>query len=323
MAGFLFCVGDMGDMMNAKGTVTREILDMCDENPKIAYINADGTGKGNALADYSEKYPHRVFDVGIQEMNMITCAAGMAKMGYIPYVQTFGPFLLFHAYDQVHNDICYNDFPVKLIGTHAGTSSGLGPTHNDIVDFAICNALPNMTVLAPCDAGGLVKATRKAAEYPHPVYIRVPRGEEPMVYPADFDYEFEIGKAIEIKEGKDVVIIAAGSLVYHAVKAAEELQEKGIDAGVIDMHTIKPIDKNAILKAAKCGNIITAEDHNIVGGLGSITADVLIEAGVSCRLKKIGIPDRFIPFGYPEQIYHELGMDKDGLVKAAMEMIAG
>lgn len=320
MAGFLFCTGDMGDMMNAKGTVTREILDMCDENPKIAYINADGTGKGNALADYSEKYPHRVFDVGIQEMNMITAAAGMAKMGYIPFVQTFGPFLLFHAYDQVHNDICYNDFPVKLIGTHAGTSSGLGPTHNDIIDFAICRALPNMTVMAPCDASALVKATRASAEYPGPVYIRVPRGEEPAVYPKDFAYDFVIGKSIEIKAGTDITIIATGSLVYHAVKAAEELEKKGIDAGVIDMHTIKPIDKEAIAKAAKTGKIITAEDHNTIGGLGSTVADTLIELGTPCALKKIGIPDRFIPFGYPEEIYARLGMDSNGIAAAAEEM---
>ena len=323
MAGFTWAVGDMGSsFFNAKGAISREILNLVDKNPKVAYINSDGTGKGNVLEEYSKKYPHRVYDVGIQEMNMVTSACGMAKMGYIPYVQTFGPFLLFRAYDQVHNDICYNDFPVKLIGTHAGTSSGLGPTHNDIVDFAICNALPNMTVMAPCDAGQLISAIQASENYPHPLYIRVPRGEEPMVYPEDLEMDFQIGKANEAKEGTELYFIATGSMVFHAIKAAAALQEDGIDVGVFDMHTIKPLELAAVEKAARTGRVITVEDHHVNGGLGTVVGSAILEMGIPTKFRKIGIPDKFVPFGYPETIYPAYGMDAAGLEAAAREMLA-
>ncbi len=164
----------MGAMMDAKGTITREILGLVEANPRVCYINADGTGKGNALADCTARHPNRVFDVGIQEMNMVTAAAGMAKMGFIPFAQTFGPFLCVRALDQIHNDVCYNDYPVRLIGTHAGVSSGYGPTHNTIIEFAVMNSLPNMTMIAPCDAGQGIKLIHKALDYPGPIYIRIP-----------------------------------------------------------------------------------------------------------------------------------------------------
>lgn len=249
-------------------------------------------------------------------------AAGLAKQGYIPYVQTFGPFLCVRALDQIHNDVAYNDYPVRLIGTHAGISSGYGPTHNTIIEFVVMNSLPNMTMIAPCDAEQCKKVLRKTLDYPHPVYIRIPRGEEPLVYTQDFDYDYEIGKAIVIQEGTDLNIIAAGMGVYSAVQAARRLEEKGYSVGVIDMHTIKPIDKEAVIRAAKAsGAIITVEDHNILGGLGSIVADVLMEAGVFARLKKIGIPDTFAEIGYPEELYPYYGMDGDGVTKTALEFL--
>lgn len=322
MAGFTFCCGDMGPAMEAKGTVTNEILEMIEDDPRVCYINADGTAHGGKIQQKMEKYPDRVLDVGIQEMNMVTIAAGLAKQGYLPYVQTFGPFLCVRALDQIHNDVAYNDYPVRLIGTHAGISSGYGPTHNTIVEFGIMNAIPNMTMVAPCDANQCKKLLRKSLSYPGPLYIRIPRGEEPMVYSVDDDYDYEIGKAIEIKEGKDLTIIGTGMGVYSAVHAARALEEKGLDVGVLDMHTIKPIDKDAVIKAAKnSGAILTVEDHNILGGLGSIVADVLMEAGVPCRLKKIGIPDHFVEFGYPEELYPYYGMDAAGVAKTALEFL--
>lgn len=322
MAGFTFCCGDMGPAMEAKGTVTNEILEMIEEDPRVCYINADGTGAGGRVQQMSAKYPDRVVDVGIQEMNMVTMAAGLAKQGYIPYVQTFGPFLCVRALDQIHNDVAYNDFPVRLIGTHAGISSGYGPTHNTIIEFAVMNALPNMTMIAPCDAEQCKKVLRKTLDYPHPVYIRIPRGEEPLVYNEDYDYDYEIGKAIVIQEGTDLNIIATGMGVYSAVSAARQLEEKGYSVGVIDMHTIKPIDKEAVIKAAKLsGAIITVEDHNILGGLGSIVADVLMEEGIPAKLKKIGIPDEFAEIGYPEELYPHYGMDDAGVAKTALEFL--
>ncbi len=322
MSGFTFCCGDMGPAMEAKGTVTNEILEMIEDDPRVCYVNADGTSRGGRVQQMQVKYPDRVLDTGIQEMNMVTIAAGLAKQGFIPYVQTFGPFLCVRALDQIHNDVAYNDYPVRLIGTHAGTSSGYGPTHNTIIEFAVMNALPNMTMVAPCDAEQCKKLLRKSLDYPKPIYIRIPRGEEPLVYNADFDYDYEIGKAIVIQEGTDLNIIATGMGVYNAVQAARQLEEKGYSVGVIDMHTIKPIDKEAVIAAAKkSGRIITVEDHNILGGLGSIVADVLMEAGVPAKLKKIGIPDTFVEFGYPEEIYPYYGMDPAGITKTALEFL--
>lgn len=320
MGGFTFCCGDFVAAMDAKGTVTNEILEMIEEDGRVCYINSDSTV--GRVAEAMKKYPDRVLDTGIQEMNMVTVAAGLAKMGYIPFVQTFGPFLCVRALDQIHNDVCYNDFPVRLIGTHAGLSSGYGPTHNTIVEFGIMNSIPNMTMVAPCDANQAKKLLRKSLDYPGPIYIRIPRGEEPAVYAEDADYDYEIGKAIVLSEGKDLTIIATGMGVYNAVQAAMRLQEEGYDIGVIDMHTIKPIDKDAIVKAAKAtGKILTVEDHNVLGGLGSRVADVLMEEGVPAKVKKIGVPDCFAELGYPEELYPYYGMDIDGIVKTAREFL--
>lgn len=321
MGGFTFCCGDFVNMMDAKGTVTAEILEMIEDDPRVCYINSDSTV--GRVAEAMKKYPDRVLDTGIQEMNMVTVAAGLAKEGFIPFVQTFGPFLCVRALDQIHNDVCYNDFPVRLIGTHAGLSSGYGPTHNTIIEFGIMNALPNMTMVAPCDANQAKKLLRASLDYPGPIYIRIPRGEEPAVYAEDYDYKYEIGKAIELSEGKDLTIIATGMGVANSVQAARQLQEEhGLDIGVIDMHTIKPIDKEAIIKAAQQnGTIVTVEDHNILGGLGSIVADVLMEAGVPARLKKIGVPDTFVEYGYPEQLYPHYGMDAAGIAKTCLEFL--
>ena len=318
MAGFTFNITDMAEMMNAKDLVTKKILELVRTNPKICYINSDGTGQTGGIRELYEEFPDRVLDVGIAEMNLVTVAAGLARKGYIPYGQTFGPFLCVRALDQIHNDLAYNDLPVRLIGTHGGLTSGYGPTHNTIVEFGIMNSIPNMTMIAPCDGAQCVKMLEASVEYPGPIYIRIPRGEEPAVYTED--YEYVIGKAIEVKEGKDVTIIATGSGVYNSLQAALKLQEEGLDVGVIDMHTIKPIDKEAILNAAlKTGTIVTVEDHNILGGLGSIVADVVMEAGVSCRLKKIGVPDEFVSFGYPEEIYPYYGFDAEGIAKTVRE----
>ena len=227
MGGFTFCCGDMGPVMEAKGTVTNEILEMIEDDPRVCYINADGTGRGGRVQQAQLRYPDRILDVGIQEMNMVTIAAGLAKEGFLPYVQTFGPFLCVRALDQIHNDVAYNDYPVRLIGTHAGLSSGYGPTHNTIIEFGVMNSLPNMTMVAPCDAEQCKKLLRKSLNYPKPIYIRIPRGEEPLVYAADHDYDYEIGKAIVIQEGTDLNFIATGMGVYNCVQAARQLEEKG------------------------------------------------------------------------------------------------
>nr|WP_083655315.1 transketolase C-terminal domain-containing protein [Vaginimicrobium propionicum] len=322
MAGFNFCSGDMGSMMESKGTVTAEILDMIEEDKRVAYINSDATIQTGRMGELMRKYPNRVLDVGIAEMNMVTMAAGLAKEGFIPFVQTFGPFLCVRALDQIHNDVAYNNYPVRLIGTHAGISSGYGPTHNTIVEFGIMNSIPNMTMIAPADAIQCRKVLRASMDYEKPIYIRIPRGEEPIVY--DQDLVYEIGKAVEIKSGKDLTFIATGMGVRGSIQAAHELEKEGFDIGVIDMHTIKPIDKAAICKAASAtGAIVTVEDHNILGGLGSIVADVLMDARIYVPLVKIGIPDEFVNFGYPEELYPHYGMDGCGIAATARNILRG
>lgn len=312
MGGFTFNITDIAAMMNAKDQVTKKMVQLVKENPKVCYINSDGTGKSGAVRDLYEQYPDRVLDVGIAEMNLVTVAAGLARKGYIPFGQTFGPFLCVRALDQIHNDLAYNDLPVRLIGTHGGLSSGYGPTHNTIVEFGVMNSIPNMAMIAPSDAEQCAKMLEASLTWPGPIYIRIPRGEEPAVYNADYDYV--IGKAVEVRDGSDVTIIATGTGVYNSLRAALQLQEEGLSVGVVDMHTIKPIDKEAILLAArKTGAIVTVEDHNILGGLGSIVADVIMEAGIPARLKKIGIPDEFVSFGYPEEIYPHYGFDGPGI----------
>ncbi|HQR03477.1 MAG: hypothetical protein JSR19_13265 [Proteobacteria bacterium] len=314
MGGFTFNITDIAAMMNAKDLVTKKLVQLIKENPKVCYINSDGTGQKGAVRDLYNQYPDRVLDVGIAEMNLVTVAAGLARKGYIPFGQTFGPFLCVRALDQIHNDLAYNDLPVRLIGTHGGLSSGYGPTHNTIVEFGVMNAIPNMTMIAPSDGEQCAKMLEASLSWHGPIYIRIPRGEEPAVYNAD--YEYVIGKAITVKEGNDVTIIATGTGVYNSLRAALLLQEEGLSVGVIDMHTIKPIDRDAILQAArKTGTLVSVEDHNILGGLGSIIADVLVEAGVPARLKKIGINDEFISFGYPEEIYPYYGFDGPGIAK--------
>ncbi len=315
-----FTFNTSGMMMDAKGTITGTILDMVEELPHVVYINGDGTGSGNRVRAAFDKYPDRVLDAGIAEANMVSMAAGMALRGYMPFAQTFGPFLSVRALDQVHNDLAYNDLPVRLIGTHGGITSGYGPTHNTIVEFGIMNSIPNMTMIAPCDANQCIKFLEASLDWPQPIYIRIPRGEEPLVYTED--YKYEIGKAITVRPGSDLTLIATGSGVYNSLQAAKQLAEDGMSVAVIDMHTIKPIDREAIINAARTtGSIITVEDHNVLGGLGSIVADVLMEAGVPARLKKIGIPDKFVPFGYPDELYPVYGFDGPGIAATARQFM--
>lgn len=319
MAGFTFNVSDLAAMMDAKNEVTKKMLSLVEEDERVCYINSDGTGRGS-IREKFDKYPNRVLDVGIAEMNMVTVAAGLALKGYIPYCQTFGPFLCVRALDQIHNDLAYNDLPVRLIGTHGGITSGYGPTHNTIVEFGIMNSIPNMTMIAPADANQCVKMLDASIEYQGPIYIRIPRGEEPLVYSGDYIYT--IGKSIETRSGKDITIIATGSGVYNSLQAANMLETDGLSVRVIDMHTIKPIDKEAIIKAAReTGNILTVEDHNVLGGLGSIVADVLMEAGVFAKLHKVGIPDHFVEYGTPEELYPHYGFDSKGIRNSVLEMM--
>ena len=227
------------------------------------------------------------------------------------------------ALDQVHTDVCYQNVNVKIIGTHGGTSFGqAGSTHHAIEDFAAIRGLVNMTLICPADGIETGLAVRAAANTPGPFYIRINRGFDMVVYNTD-DYGFEVGKAVEMVEGNDITLIACGSCVYQAVQAAKVLKaDYNISARVLNMPPIKPIDKDASLKAAKeTGRIITVEDHSVIGGLGSAVAEVLCESGIPCTFKRLGLQDKFSAIGLHEDLMAMHEIDQEGIVKNARDLM--
>lgn len=292
------------------------------ENPNVVALTADLSGS-TKIGDFQAKFPDRFFNVGIAEQNLMGIAAGMAKTGLIPFASTFSVFASMRALDQVHTDICYQNVNVKIIGTHSGTSFGQGgSTHHSIEDFAVIRGLVNMRLICPADGIETGLAVRAAANTPGPFYIRINRGFDQTVYNTE-DYGFEVGKAVELFEGTDLTLIACGSCVYQAVQAAKILQyDHKLNVRVLNMHTIKPIDREAILKAVKeTRRIITIEDHSVIGGLGSAVAEVVVESGKACAFRKLGMQDKFSAIGLHEDLMAMHELDSAGIVKNVLEVM--
>lgn len=314
-------IDDIVAIGNARDLVPKKIFELLEQDSRIAYIGSDAAASGSNARTFATTHPDRVVDLGIAEMNIVGTAAGMALAGKIPFVNLFGPFLSLRAVDQIHTDVGYQNLPVRLIGTHAGTTSGGGPSHYTICDFAIMNVIPNITVLAPSDANQAVKFIELSVDYPGPIYMRIGRGGEPLVYPEGVDYKLEIGKSIRVREGNDITVIGAGVGVWAGVQASLRLEQEGISVRVIDMHTIKPLDREAIVAAAaETGKIVTVEDHNTNGGLGTLVAAAVAEGGVAAKIIKLGVPDEFALLGYPETIYPEYGYDVEGVTRTVREL---
>lgn len=293
-----------------------QMLELMQKDSSICYLTCDGLAEGSKMRRAVAEYPDRIIDVGIAEQNLISIAAGLALSGKRPYVVTMGSFLVLRACEQIHTDVAYNNVPVRLIGVDCGTSSGTGPTHDLICDFAIMNAMPNITVIAPADTGQFLQAVNETITYPKPIYFRMPREEDPAVYTEETT-SFSVGKSNVVMDGCDATIIAVGKCVYYGLQASRKLAKENISVRVIDMHTIKPIDQEAIISAAKeTGQILTVEDHNIQGGLGTLVSAVIAEAGVSCKLIKLGIPDEFSIFGPRNEIAAYYGFDENGIIRA-------
>jgi len=308
-------------LSSAKEAYGEELLEMANNGVDFVFTYSDNVAPSTAAGKMVSQYPDRCFNFGIAEPNQVGASAGLALAGHTVFAQVFGPFLPLRAADQIHTDIAYNDVKVRLIGTHSGVTAGGGPTHNDIADLALYRAIPNLTVCVPADANQCKKIIRASMEFDGPMVIRLDRAGSPEVY-ADDDYEYEIGKAIETIPGKDVTIISTGSNIYECMMAAKELKTKGISAGVIDMHTIKPLDKDAILKYAKAtGAIVTVEDHSVHGGLGGAVAEVLSEASYQGKFKIIGMPDKFSVLGSPDEIYKFYGLDRTGIARTVQELL--
>lgn len=292
------------------------------EHPEVVALTADLSGS-TKIGDFRAKYPDRFFNVGIAEQNLFGVAAGMAKSGLVPFASTFSVFASLRALDQVHTDICYQNVPVKIIGTHSGTSFGqAGSTHHAIEDLAVIRSLVNMTLICPADGVETGLAVRAAYEIKGPVYIRINRGFDQVVYNTS-EYGFEVGKAVEMVEGTDITIIACGSCVYQAVQAARALEfDHKIKARVLNMHTIKPIDREAILKAVQeTRRIITVEDHTVIGGLGSAVAEVVVESGKACAFRKLGLQDKFSAIGLHEDLMSMHEIDANGISKNVLEVM--
>lgn len=310
--------GDKLTQAEVYGEVLSQLGDMY---PDLVALTAD-LASSTKIGRFGKKYPQRFINVGIAENSMFGMAAGLALAGLRPVVSTFAAFASLRSAEQVRTDICYQNLNVKIISTHAGISFGqAGSTHHCTEDIAVMRSFANMTVIVPADGLETGNAVAAAMEWPGPVYIRIGRGFEPPVNKTK-DYGYEIGKAITMRDGTDVAIIACGVGVLQAVRAAEVLDRQGLSARVINMHTIKPIDREVIIQAVKdTRRIITVEDHNIMGGLGSAVAEVIVESGKACAFRKLGVPDCYSIVGYPEDLYHFYKFDADGIVDTVSELM--
>lgn len=295
------------------------LAELGEEIKDIVVLDAD-LSKSTKTSVFARKFPERFFNMGIAEQNLMGTAAGLATCGKIPFASTFAIFATGRAFEQVRNSICYPQLNVKIAATHAGITVGEdGATHQSIEDIALMRAIPHMTVINPADAEEAKQAVRAAALHKGPVYLRF--GRHPVETIFDENYKFEIGKGVILKEGKDVAIIATGVMVGEALKAAKILAGEGINAMVVNISTIKPIDKEVILKAAECGAIVTAEEHNIIGGLGSAVAEVLAEEKPT-PIKRIGIADEFGQSGNPDELLKIYHLTAEDIAKAAKELIS-
>ncbi|MGE4484838.1 MAG: transketolase family protein [Oscillospiraceae bacterium] len=282
-------------------------------NNKIVALDADLCG-ATMTSLFKKAFPDRFFDFGIAETNMVCEAVGMSHVGLIPFVSTFAIFGAGRAYEQIRNSACYSNANVKFCLTHAGISVGEdGGSHQSIEDLALMRVLPNMTVVVPCDAIETVKATRAVAEIQGPVYLRISRITTGLC--TDDDTPFQLGRANVLREGSDVAIFACGLMVKKALEAAEVLSGEGISASVINMHTIKPIDRECVIKyARKCGRIVTAEEHSVIGGLGGAVAEVVAPLGCA-KLGMVGIEDKFGCSGKPDELFERYGLTSEHIAE--------
>ncbi len=319
--GFVYNVIETPEMSTSE-IYGKTLAALAKEHKEIVAVTAD-LATSTKLADFTNACPDRVFNVGIAEQNMFGVAAGMAKAGLVPFASTFSVFASLRAADQLHTDICYQNVNAKIIATHSGTSFGqAGSTHHAIVDLAVARSMPNLTVICPADGYETANAIRAAYENFGPYYIRINRGFDRVLYENE-DYGFEVGKAVEVHPGTDCTVIATGSCVFQAREAAKFLESAdGLKVRVLNMHTIKPIDRDAILKAVlDTRRIITVEDHSVIGGLGSAVSEVVVESGKACAFKMLGHQDKFAPIGLHEDIMSIVGIDANGIIEAVREVM--
>ena len=309
----------MADRIATRESYGNALIELGKENPNVVVLDADLSGSTKS-GQFKKSAPDRFFNAGIAECNLMGMATGLALSGKAVFASTFAMFATGRAYEIIRNSICYCHANVKICATHAGLSVGEdGASHQCLEDISLMRGLPGMVVLNPADDVTARKLIKMASEFDGPCYIRLGRSGVPVVYKED--QKVEIGKAITVKEGADVSIISTGTVLSIALDAAEKLKAEGIDAAVLDMHTIKPLDVNAVEKAAKTKGIITVEDHFVTGGLGSAVAEVLADKGLGCKLARIGVDDTFGESGKPDELYAKYGITADSICKAAKAFV--
>jgi transketolase len=310
------------DQVTGFDALSQTLCELVAEGHPIVAGTAD-LKYSNGLVKFQHQYPERFVQFGISEQNMVSAAAGMAADGMRPHVATFASFLALLCCEQIRTDIAYTGLPVRLIGHHAGISLGFyGTSHHATEDLAIMRSMAGLDVVAPADAVTLAAALRVYADYDGPAYFRIGRGREPTVYTGTSP-PFVRGEAMRHGEGGDLTIIACGSMVHPALAAAEILRSEGVSAGVTDMHTIKPLDREAVLAAAACEAVLTVEEHNVLGGLGGAVAEVLTEEGSGARLRRHGLPDEYSLIGPPTHLYKHYRLDAAGIAGEARSLLAG
>ncbi len=296
------------------------LIELGDKNPNVVALTGD-LSESTRVLGFQKKYPDRFIEVGVAEQNMMGIAAGLGLTGKIPFVASYATFSPGRSWDQLRVSVAYSQSNVKVVGAHSGLSVGPdGATHQALEDIAMVRVIPNMTVIVPCDYLETKKTTIAAGNLVGPVYFRITREKSPVFTLPETP--FEIGKANILVDGSDVAIIGCGPVLYNALLAAEELQKQGLKVMVINNHTIKPIDVETIVAAAKqCGAVVTLEEHQISAGAGSAICEVLAK-NYPVPIEMCGMPDSFGESGEPEQLIKKYGMDKESIIKAVVKVIS-
>lgn len=302
-------------IMHARPMLDEVLQKYAPENPDFYLLSPDVARAGMPV--FMKKFPDRTLNMGIAEQSTVNVAAGMALEGKQSVIYGMSGFLSMRSCEQIRTNVCYQNVKVVIIGNNTGLSQGpCGATHYALEDLGIVRTFPKMTLVAPADPEQTIKAFYAAMKHEGPVYIRMANGRnESAVYAEDYDFEF--GKAIRITEGKDGAIMACGIMVAYAVEAAKQLEKEGIHITVVDMHTLKPLDVEMVKTvAAECGKIVTVEDHNVIGGLGSAICEAVAENGLCCKVTRLGVPDMFPGFGSFDEQMHHLGYGIEAMKKA-------
>lgn len=310
----------MADKIATRQAYGEALIELVEKNDKVVVLDAD-LANATQTCKVAKAHPEKFYNCGIAEANMVDIAAGMSTMNLIPYCSSFAMFAAGRAYEQIRNSIAYPHFNVKICATHAGVSVGEdGGSHQCIEDIALMRAIPGMTVICPADANEAKAATMAIADFEGPVYMRLARLATP-VFEGDMVKPFEIGKANVLREGKDVAIFATGLMVSESLAAAEKLAKEGIDAAVINIHTIKPIDAECVTKyAVQCGKVITVEEHSVIGGLGEAVCAVVSEK-LPCVVRRIGVQDQFGHSGPANEVLRDYGLSAENIVNVIREMV--